>query len=147
MQVLVKLRVSDIMGMLNYLKHIANISALIFLIHIFLYFSSFLQHPDPLIMGCNNAYLIGLNELKFISFNIKNGAFNVALITKPVVINNFLMKNVHSIVCVPGCVKIVCSMSLRSTIISKHEFNDFLLDWACEKAFRWDHIEPERVFG
>lgn len=44
---------------------------------------------DLLIMRCNDAHLIGLNELKFISFKITNGALNVALVTKPVVIKLF----------------------------------------------------------
>lgn len=81
--------VSNIGGRLNYAKHLANISALIFLTCIFFCFLPFVGPLDLLIMRCNDAHFIGLNELKFISFKITNGALNVALVTKPVVIKLF----------------------------------------------------------
>lgn len=58
--------VSDFKGKLNYAKHFANILVLIFLICIFCCFLPFVKPPDLLIMQCNDAHLIGLNEMKFI---------------------------------------------------------------------------------
>lgn len=81
--------VSNVGGRLSYAKHLANISALIFITCIFCWFLPFVGPLDLLIIRCNDAHLIGLNELKFISFKITNGALTVVLVTKPVVIKLF----------------------------------------------------------
>lgn len=65
--------VSEIKGMLNYPTHLTNKLALTFLIRIFCCLWPFLQPPGRLIMGCNDANLIGPNELKFIFFNVVDG--------------------------------------------------------------------------